>query len=326
MVDSLKKCLAWSELLEMGQANYSLALDPLLDAGLAKRQGRVVIVQNEQALKEIVNSQCREIIRTRNDAQELAYSLGLEVNISSRPQEALALLQELEQNSADNFMALQVQSLSARLFGDSKYIQNIPLLNRIFSQWSKSRHLRGELRLKAFEQIIHYPQGLDLSSVTRAFNQVCIPADKAALVSDFDLTQIDLVLSSENLAPFQQINLPRGLLIFCPGYNTGLSGLWLKSLPQNCQWIHFGDFDPDGLRIFEQLCRQSGRQGRFVPAVTHLEQIKDSLPAWNGSRKFESIDYLTEQAQDLAKWGRTNKCFAEQEQVLRLFGWEKLCL
>jgi len=321
----LKKCLAWSELLERGLTSYSKILDPLIEAGLAVRQGREVVLTDAASVQEIVNRQCLEVIQARDEAQHLARRLGLEVTISSRPRQALQLLRDLEKNEQDPDASSRMQAVSARVFGDSKHIQGVPVLSKIFAQWSRDRHLRGELRLKAFGSVIHRPNKLDLGLVTASLGQVCIPGPQAARVQDFALGGIDFVLTSENLAPFQQISGPKGLVLFCPGYNTGLSARWLRSLHKDCQWMHFGDFDPDGLRIFEQLRVQSGRKGRFVPDLEHLEEIQFRLPTWNGAREFDPQQYATAQMQELAAWGRTRQVYAEQEQVLHLLGWERLC-
>ncbi|MFW5818942.1 MAG: hypothetical protein ACOCVE_03785 [Desulfovermiculus sp.] len=321
----LKKCLVWSELLDQGRIHYTKSLDPLIEAGLALRQGREVVLADTAALREIVESQCLDIIQARDQAQELAQSLGLDVNIGSHPREALQLLTDLEKNGQGIDATFRVQAVSARVFGDSKHIQRTPILSKIFAHWSRERHLGGELRLKACAPLIHRPWKLDLGLVTSALGQVCIPGPRAAQVEDFDLTGIDFVLTSENMAPFQQIHPARGLVLFCPGYNTGLPAMWLRSMPQKCTWIHFGDFDPDGLRIFEQLCLQSGREGRFVPELGHLQGIRESLPAWNGTRAFDPAQYIRPEIRDLAGWGRNEQVYAEQEQILHLLGWEKLC-
>ncbi len=323
--DSLRKCLAWSELLHTGQARYSKALDPLVTAGLAERQGSLVTVRDEDTLSTIVTTQCREMIRLRDEARELARSMGLEVTISSRPEEALTLLRHLQASPGERSDDFRCRDISARLFNDSKHIERVPVLNKIYSEWSRGRHFRGELRLKAFDELFHQPQGLDLSTVTRALGQVCIPAHRASKLDDFALGGLDLVLTSENLAPFEQLNPDSGLVLFCPGYNTQLAALWLGSLPAACSWVHFGDFDPDGLAIFEQLCLQSGRKGRFVPDLDRLEQLQASLPAWNRAKAFDPERYTLKASRELAAWGRENNVFAEQEQVLQLLGWREVC-
>lgn len=323
--DSLRKCLAWSELLHTGEMRYSKALDPLLATGLAVRRGSTVTLLDERTLSTIVASQCREMIRIRDEAQELARSMGLEVPITSRPEEALALLQRLQANRGGHCDACRCRDISAGLFDDSKHIERVPMLYRIYSEWARGRHLRGELRLKAYDRLVHRPEGLDLGAVTRALGQVCIPAHRASKLDDFDLAGIDVVLTSENLAPFEQMSPDKGLVLFCPGYNTELLGLWLGSLPAACRWVHFGDFDPDGLAIFERLCLQSGRKGRFVPDLDLLERIRADLPAWNGAKAFDPEGYTLKDLKELAAWGRENSVFAEQEQVLQFVGWHEVC-
>lgn len=323
--DSLRKCLAWTELLHTGEMRYSKALDPLLATGLALRRGSTVVLLEESTLSTIVNTQCREMIRIRDEARELARSMGLEVTITSRPDEALALLQRLQASQGEPLDACSCRDMSAGLFNDSKHIERVPVLSRIYSEWARGRHLRGELRLKAYGRLVHRAHGLDLGEVTRALGQVCIPAQRASRLNDYDLSRIGLVLTSENLAPFEQMSPNKGLVLFCPGYNTGLAALWLGSLPAACPWVHFGDFDPDGLAIFERLSLQSGRKGRFVPDLDLLERLRASLPAWSGARAFDPKRYTLQAMQELAAWGRENEVFAEQEQVLQLLGWQEVC-
>jgi len=322
---SLKTCLAWTELLRAGQAHYSKTLEPLISAGLAARQGKVVTVQDADTLDSIISSQCREMIRIRDKARNLAQSMGIGINIASRPDEALALLEHLHAGQKEDSHGTHIRDISARLFHDSKHIERVPLLKAIFSEWSKGRSFRGELRLKAFSRLVHRPQGLDLGAVTRALGQVCIPAAKAAQVDEFELAGVGCVLTSENLAPFERLIPGNGLVLFCPGYATDLPGLWLGNLPDACQWVHFGDFDPDGLAIFERLCLQAGRTGRFVPDLAVLERIKGALPGWTGARQFVPDRYSLERVQELAAWGRDNNVYAEQEQVLQFLDWEELC-
>ncbi len=311
--------------MRAGEVHYSRALEPLISAGLAVRQGKMVTVQDAGTLDSIISSQCREMIRIRDEARNLAQSMGIEVNITSRAEEALALLRQLHAGQEGDPHWPHIRDMSARLFNNSKYIERVPVLKNIFSEWAKGRFFRGELRIKVFAELVHRPQGLDLSAVTRALGQVCIPAAKAAQVDEFELAGVDFVLTSENLAPFERMTPGEGLVLFCPGYATDLPGLWLRNLPDACRWVHFGDFDPDGLAIFERLCLQAGRTGRFVPDVAILERIRGVLPGWSGAREFDPDRYSLERVKELADWGRVNSVYAEQEQVLQFLDWKEVC-
>ncbi|MFO8033220.1 MAG: hypothetical protein R6U22_11835 [Desulfohalobiaceae bacterium] len=323
--DALQKCLAWSELLHKGRAPRSKTLEPLLEAGLAVEQDREVVLLDQTGLQDILDSQCQEIIQARDRAQALADSLGLELSINSRPKQALQLLQELERTVPETSDSWQMQSISAKVFGDSKHLQRIFQLKNIFAQWSRLRHLKGELRLKSFGSLLHLGHGLDLGQVTAALGQVCIPAPQAARIENFELKSVDLVLTSENLAPFRQASLSKGLVLYCPGYDTALPALWLQRLPRHCVWMHAGDFDPEGLGIFEQLRRQSRREGRFVPSIKQLQEIQGLLPGWNKPKGFEPGRYADADIRELAAWGQEQGVFAEQEQILHLLGWSRLC-
>ncbi|MFN2269089.1 MAG: Wadjet anti-phage system protein JetD domain-containing protein [Desulfonatronovibrio sp.] len=322
--DSLKKCLAWQELIKSGEVRFRRSFEPLISAGIARLHGYTVVLQEPEELSAIIDAQCAGVIKARDEALKAAHLLGMDINISSSPEQALTLLRCLKKISEDNADPLHVQALSARLFDDSKHIQRTPVLKRIFVEWSRGRYLRGELRLKTGVDIFHKPGGLNLRLTSEALGQVCIPANKAGRVGDFELGRIDFVLTTENLAPFFELRLEKGVVIFCPGYATALPGLWLENMPESCTWVHFGDFDPDGLFIFEQLSRRCMRKGRFIPEISQLEKIKDDLPGWQGARGFEPEKYELDSSKELARWGEKNKVFAEQEQVLRILGQQGL--
>ncbi len=311
MDDPLQKCLAWVELHQKGLAGRRKAFDPLLKSGIAELQGRTVVLKDAQTLGSILDSQCKALIQARDQAEQIMQSMGLDINISSHPLEALVLVRKLEQLSLAPEKSCHVQALSSALYQDSKHILNIPVLRRIYSAWSAAGFQRGELRLKAWSEA-YCQQGLfSLRQATLALGQICLPAARASRIQDFDFDQISLVLTSENLAPFLELEFDHGLLMFCPGYAAALPALWLKNLPSACTWIHLGDFDPDGLYIFENLSRMSGRTGKFFPDIPTLEKLGPSLPAWTAARGFEPDRYRSRMCQYLASGGREHGRFAD---------------
>ncbi|RQD60243.1 Wadjet anti-phage system protein JetD domain-containing protein [Desulfonatronovibrio magnus] len=318
MDDPLQKCLAWTQLQNQGRSPHRKALDPLVQAGIAELQGREVVLVDHETLSNIIESQCSAVIQARDEANELISSMGLDVSITSKPMEALALLRELHRRSAHE-KPCHVQSLSSALFQDSKHILRFPVLNKIYSNWSQGLFQRGELRVRSWSDL-HHRQGLNLKHITRTLGQACIQAGKASKTENFDFSEIRFVLTTENLAPFMQLELKHGLLIFCQGYASALPGLWLKNLPLQCKWVHFGDFDPDGLFIFEQLLKASKRKGHFFPDLPFLQRYRDRLAPWNASRKFDPEKYQHDDCKELALWGKENNVYAEQEWIMEMLG------
>lgn len=318
MDDPLQKCLAWIQLQKQGCCPHRKAFEPLVQAGIAELQGREVVLMDHETLSGVIESQCLAVIQARDEANEIISVMGLDVSITSRPYEALILLRELERRSAFE-KPCHVQALSSTLFQDSKHILRTPVLYKIYSKWAQGCFQRGELRVKSWSDLYHR-QGLSLKHITRTLGQACIQAGRASRTEDFDFSEIRFVLTTENLAPFMQLELKHGLLMFCQGYASTLPGLWLKNLPRQCEWVHFGDFDPDGLFIFEQLLKASKRQGRFFPDLPFLRKHKDRLAPWNAARKFDPGKYHHDQCKELALWGKENNVYAEQEWIMEMLG------
>jgi len=80
----------------------------------------------------------------------------------------------------------------------------------------------------------------------------------------------DVVFTIENLGayvdfPFEALK-GRGVTILTPGKDTVLTIELLKRLPEKTAWLHFGDLDPEGVSIFEQINRRVPQVGRrFIP-------------------------------------------------------------
>jgi hypothetical protein len=132
----------------------------------------------------------------------------------------------------------------------------------------------------------------------------------------YDLSHLHFIMTCENLSPFLELALPAGLLIYTGGYASRGVAAWLQSAPAACRWVHFGDFDPDGLAIFERLSAATGREGVFFPNQDTLELLQADLPAWQGARSFREDALRSDQVKGLARWGVRLKLQAEQEQVL----------
>jgi hypothetical protein len=125
-------------------------------------------------------------------------------------------------------------------------------------------------------------------------------------------------MTCENLSPFLELTLPAGLLVYTGGYASRGVAAWLKSAPVSCRWVHFGDFDPDALAIFDRQSSPSGREGEFFPNQKH-GTLQADLPAWQGARSFRADSLRCDQLKNLARWGAGHRLQAEQEQVLFQF-------
>jgi len=73
------------------------------------------------------------------------------------------------------------------------------------------------------------------------------------------------VLLVENLGAWRDMPRPEGwLLAHVPGWDTRGVGLLLEALP-SCPVVHFGDLDPDGVKIHRHLAASIPELGWLVP-------------------------------------------------------------
>ena len=95
-------------------------------------------------------------------------------------------------------------------------------------------------------------------------------------------------LTVENLGAYVDLPKPPDLLaVHVPGWESPLTRQLLKSLPQNVPLHHFGDLDPEGLRIRRHLEEALGRPvGLFAPrfwldyADSHGQAFAAGEEAW----------------------------------------------
>ncbi len=85
----------------------------------------------------------------------------------------------------------------------------------------------------------------------------------------------DFVLTVENLTAYHRVKEPRGLCLFLSGFHTkGMECLLRKIGEDNpgIRFLHFGDLDPFGLEIFENL--KAGTGLPFEPWLMGLPELE----------------------------------------------------
>ncbi|MDO9584534.1 MAG: DUF2220 family protein [Desulfomicrobium sp.] len=315
MKDLTARCLAWRGLLERGRAAWNAEFAMLERAGIVRREkNSAVLVEEEELQRLLATPEFSDALAKLDSAESLAAAMGLGVRITDRASDCLRLLMVLEKTEQAVGLVWR-QQLSAELFGNSKHIGSVSILSRIYEDWLALKPSRGELRLKAFFPLPHTAGGPDLSEVTKYQGQAVLMSAHAR-PEQYDLSHLHFIMTCENLSPFLELVLPAGLLIYTGGYASRGVAAWLQSAPTACRWVHFGDFDPDGLAIFERLSAASGRDGVFFPNQDTLELLQADLPVWQGARSFREDALRSDQVKDLARWGARLKLQAEQEQVL----------
>ena len=106
---------------------------------------------------------------------------------------------------------------------------------------------------------------LDLEAIARVLGEVAIP--ERALRDGLTLAgPIRAVLLVENLGAWRDLPALDGWLsVHVPGWDTPTVRLLLEGLP-GVPVVHFGDLDPNGVRILQHLRRMQPDIRWFVPA------------------------------------------------------------
>lgn len=99
-----------------------------------------------------------------------------------------------------------------------------------------------------------------------------------------------LVMTVENIGAFIDLPAPPWLLLLhAPGWDTALATGFIGRLPSDVHWMHFGDLDPEGLRVgLSMQCVSSGRRPAvWVPRAaatlltTHALPLRAAWPVQN---------------------------------------------
>ena len=129
-----------------------------------------------------------------------------------------------------------------------------------------------------------------------------------------------VIMTVENLGAFVDLPKPQSMLaINSPGWNSLLTCKLLATFPQNINYYHFGDLDPEGLDIAKHLEEKAPQKLRhFIPGFwqdyikTHSQKLNKTWP----SRFSQGV------ANPMIKKLIDSQCWLEQECILadsRLF-------
>lgn len=140
----------------------------------------------------------------------------------------------------------------ARVGGHSK-----AAMSRNLQQSLADTHLThdGIVRLRPSEglRLRDAEQNVDAGTVAKLLGEVILTERALCEGTDFSGTLPRFLLTVENLGPYLDIPIPTDCLAaHVPGWDTRTIRLVLERLP-TVPVVHFGDLDPNGLRIFRHL-------------------------------------------------------------------------
>lgn len=158
-------------------------------------------------------------------------------------------------------------------------------------------------------QIQRGGQCLDAGEVAEMLGEVVVSERAVISGTDFSGTAPRVLLLVENLGPYQDIIVPDSWMVaHVPGWDTHTVRLVLDRLPQ-VDTIHFGDLDPNGVRIYCHLRELRPKLRWFVPAFwgeyTDRKGLKAEWPAELG------LEHTPALVQELAK----SSLWLEQEAI-----------
>lgn len=153
----------------------------------------------------------------------------------------------------------------------------------------------GMVRIRPPERLLARTRSgvLDLAVVSSVLGEAAIPerAFKDELVFEGRLRAVLLV---ENLGAWRDLPKPEGwLYAHVPGWDTAAAVQLLDAVPSSVPVIHFGDLDPNGVRIFMHLRARRGDIRWFVPSFWRESMesrgLRNVWPEDFGSAELPSI-------------------------------------
>lgn len=165
--------------------------------------------------------------------------------------------------------------------------------------------------------VLHYEDGREI----RFYSDIPQAIPNEVLRCDMSIEVIDkTIMTVENLTSFNRLNLKDTLLVFLSGYHNRTKQKLLTSIAvsnPNLSWFHFGDIDPDGLYIAENLKSKTQIPFQlYKMGINELRQYKEYTKPLedNDRKKAESLLNLAEYV-EMVKYMLENNCKLEQEII-----------
>lgn len=156
---------------------------------------------------------------------------------------------EIIADAADDKEAIQIIFEELNIFANPKYV-----------------YFKGNAEI-VFEDNVIYKITKDIP--------MALPMDIFTRIKSFNINDSQ-IMTVENLASYNRIKPEDCFCIFLAGYHNSAKQAMIKLIyEQNCEkiWMHFGDIDPDGFMIFENLKNKTGIEFRTMHMSVEELQI-----------------------------------------------------
>lgn len=144
----------------------------------------------------------------------------------------------------------------------------------------------------------------DLWEMAKTWTECPIPQRQWIRFQGFTGTLPTVVITCENLGAYIDLPLPEdALTVFSPGTHVETAVELIKMFPA-ATWVHFGDLDPEGLAIADQIADATRRPiRRYIPSFC-MEYIADNLAQkkdvkWQGTFEHPALKLLAERGQGI---------------------------
>lgn len=267
---------------------------------LMKREPRKSAIQNEINLykewigkNELINRYCTHQIELLESGKKAKYEIKVAEN----------LLRLLEFVLSNRQMILE-RELSIALFGDTKiyekeyrnkllyilktYGNYNDLISEIEEEKDNEKEEREEIEHSILEELNIYsnPKYVYFKGCAEITFEdgnsyklssdipIALPMDKLNTIKSFVIGD-SAIMTVENLASYNRIYEKDYFVIYLAGYHNIAKQSLIKLIAsQNDvkEWYHFGDIDPDGFLILENLKKKTGIN--FKPVYMSINELK----------------------------------------------------
>ena len=267
---------------------------------LMKREPRKLAIQNEINLykewigkNELISCYCTHQIELLKNSKTAKYKIKVAEN----------LLRLLEFVLSNRQMILE-RELSIAVFGDTKIFEKEyrnkllyvlktygnynDLISEIEEEKGNEKEEREEIEHSILEELNIYsnPKYVYFKGCAEITFEdgnsyklssdipIALPMDKLNTIKSFMISD-SAIMTVENLASYNRIYEKDYFVIYLAGYHNIAKQSLIKLIAsQNDvkEWYHFGDIDPDGFLILENLKKKTGIN--FKPVYMSINELK----------------------------------------------------
>ena len=267
---------------------------------LMKREPRKLAIQNEINLykewigkNELISRYCTHQIELLESGKTAKYKIKVAEN----------LLRLLEFVLSNRQMILE-RELSIAVFGDTKILEKVyrikllyvlktygnynDLILEIEEEKDNEKEEREEIEHSILEELNIYsnPKYVYFKGCAEITFEdgnsyklssdipIALPMDKLNTIKSFMISD-SAIMTVENLASYNRIYEKDYFVIYLAGYHNIAKQSLIKLIAsQNDvkEWYHFGDIDPDGFLILENLKKKTGIN--FKPVYMSINELK----------------------------------------------------